>query len=239
MFNTKYIMSNGLAFAENEEMKMLSLYAKKGWILYKFGILGYKLKKSRPQQLQYSLDYRINPDKEYFLYFNTAGWSHVCSAGNGIHIFSAQEGTKPIYTDNDTELEKYIEQYEIMKKVAIPSLLCTILSFTLTFLSKYNHVPDIYVIIFGVVSIPLCIVTVFSGLPCISYYCKINKIALNKSNVLNKNYKIIYRLTTILVLIFIVMILLNKFNFLNIGNIILYPLFFICIFLFIFICFIK
>ncbi|WP_369705310.1 hypothetical protein [Clostridium moutaii] len=30
-------MSNGLAFAEDEEMEMLSAYAKKGWMLYKFG----------------------------------------------------------------------------------------------------------------------------------------------------------------------------------------------------------
>lgn len=37
MFNTKYVMSKGLAFGEDEEMEMLSTYASKGWLLYKFG----------------------------------------------------------------------------------------------------------------------------------------------------------------------------------------------------------
>ena len=144
MFNTKYVMRKGLALAENEEMEMLSSYAREGWILYKFGTLGYKLKKSNPQQLQYSLDYRNNPDKEYFLYFKEAGWSYVCSIGNTIHIFSAPEGTKPIYTDNDTESEKYVGQYEMTKKIAIPSSLCTILLLILTLLSKYGYIPVSY-----------------------------------------------------------------------------------------------
>lgn len=180
MFNTKYVMSKGLAFAETEEMEMLSSYAEKGWILYKFGILGYKLKKANPQQLQYSLDYRSNPDEEYFLYFNEAGWYHVCSIGNTIHIFNAPKGTKPIYTDNNTELEKYISQYEMTKKVAIPSLICSILFFILILLSKYNYIPDIYRKIFGVILIPTCIITVYSLLPCVAFYLKINKVSQNR-----------------------------------------------------------
>ncbi|MBV4424560.1 DUF2812 domain-containing protein [Clostridium tyrobutyricum] len=67
--------------------------------------------------------------EEYFLYFKEAGWSHVCSEGNTIHIFNALEGTQPIYTDTNTELEKYICQYERNKKVAIPSYLFSILFF--------------------------------------------------------------------------------------------------------------
>lgn len=203
MFNTKYVISMGLAFAENEEMEMLSSYAKEGWILYKFGVLGYKLKKANPQKLQYSLDYRNNPDDEYFSYFEEAGWHHVCSIGNTIHIFNASEGTKAIYTDSDTELEKYIGQYETTKKIAIPSSLCTILFLILTLLSKYSYISDIYRKVFGILLIPAAIVTVYSVLPCISYYFKMNKVAGNENKISGKNYKIIYGLAIIVTLLVI------------------------------------
>ncbi|CAB1261952.1 conserved membrane hypothetical protein [Clostridiaceae bacterium BL-3] len=240
MFNTKYVMSKGLALAENEEMEMLSSYAREGWILYKFGTLGYKLKKSNPQQLQYSLDYRNNPDKEYFLYFKEAGWSYVCSIGNTIHIFSAPEGTKPIYTDNDTESEKYVGQYEMTKKIAIPSSLCTILLLILTSLSKYGYIPDIYRKIFGILLIASVIITVYTVIPCMSFYSKINKSGIKEDTKnRSRNYKIAYVLLTIMTLLLVSLFLLSKFNFLSIGNAVFYIIFFICILLGIFICFIK
>lgn len=40
MFNTKYIMSKGLSFAEYEEMEMLAEYAGKGWKLGRFAFMG-------------------------------------------------------------------------------------------------------------------------------------------------------------------------------------------------------
>lgn len=239
MFNTKYVMSKGLAL-ENEEMEMLSSYARKGWILYKFGILGYKLKKSEPQQLQYSLDYRNNPDKEYFLYFNEAGWSYVCSIGNTIHIFSAPEGTKPIYTDNDTEVEKYIGSYEMIKKIAVPASLCTILLFALVSFSKYGYISDIYRKIFAIPLVVAVIVTVYTVIPCISFYSKMNKSVINRDTKnRNINYKIMYALLTIVTVLLVILFFLNKFNFLNIGNVVFYIICFIGILLGIFTCLIK
>ncbi|MCH3965210.1 MAG: DUF2812 domain-containing protein [Clostridium sp.] len=239
MFNTKYVMSMGLAFAEKQEMEMLSSYAGKGWILYKFWIFGYKLKKAEPQRLQYSLDYRINPDKEYFLYFKEAGWSHVCSLGNTIHIFSAPQETNSIYTDNDTELEKYICQYNMTQKTAIPASLCTILLFILTLLSKYGYIPDICRKIFGSLLIPAVIVAVFSGLPCMSFYFRINKVNKNRNKVSSKNYKIIAALVMIMLLLSVISVALNIFNILNVSNSIYYILCFMLILSWALVCFIK
>lgn len=187
MFNTKYVMSKGLSMAEHEEMLMLSEYASKGWILDKFVFMGYKLKKAKPEKLQYSLDYRNNPDKEYFSYFEEAGWNNVCSVGNTIHIFSATEGTKLIYTDSETEIEKYISQYESTKKVAIPSIICSILLIFLVFLAKNNYLPDICRVIFGTILMITAVIATFTTIPCLSYYSKINE--LQKISSSNKKIK--------------------------------------------------
>lgn len=101
-------MSDGLAFAEEKEMKKLTELAENGWFLDSFAFLGYTLRKDTPQKIIYSVDYQdiANDRKEYMDMFRAAGWEHVCSAAD-IHIFSAPAGTKPIYTDQHTKIEKY------------------------------------------------------------------------------------------------------------------------------------
>lgn len=88
MRKTKYVASGGLAFTEKMDMKKLSAYASKGWILNGFALLGFSLKKGEPQNIVYSLDYQKDADKEYFAIFEEAGWKHVCSAENEFHVFS-------------------------------------------------------------------------------------------------------------------------------------------------------
>lgn len=237
MFNTKYVMSKGLSFAEHEEMQMLSEYASKGWILCKFGFLGYKLKKAKSEQLQYSLDYRNSPDKEYFLYFEEAGWHHVCSIGNTLHIFSAPEGTKPIYTDSVTESEKYIIQYESIKKVAIPSLLCSILLIALVLIAKHNYIPDIYRIIFGIILMPTSIIAAISTVTCISYYFKINE--ATKVSTSNKRHKILNNLMVDMSILLIALFVLSIFNVISISRIIFYLICLIVILLAVSRCFVK
>lgn len=88
------------------EMKM----AKKGWLFYSFSNLGYKFKRGEPSDLIYCMDtLRVKgEDKEqYFGLFEESGWTHVSSVGDSIHFFLAPVGTKPIYTDRSTLIEKY------------------------------------------------------------------------------------------------------------------------------------
>ncbi|RDY23184.1 DUF2812 domain-containing protein [Romboutsia maritimum] len=81
-------------------MKKLSDLAKEGWILDSFKFIFYKLKKSQPEDVIYSVDY--NEDKmewdSYFEIFKDGGWDHVCSYGE-VHFFKSKIGTAPVYTD--------------------------------------------------------------------------------------------------------------------------------------------
>ncbi|GLY09155.1 DUF2812 domain-containing protein [Pseudobacillus badius] len=107
--NRRYMSSGGLAFSEEKDMKKLSKMAEKGWILHSFAPMGYTLHKSNPRHLIYSLDYQYVPKEEledYYDVFRAGGWQPVCSEGN-MHIFSAAPGTRPIYTDRSTVVEKY------------------------------------------------------------------------------------------------------------------------------------
>lgn len=216
MFNTKYIMSKGLSVAEHEEMQMLADYASKGWKLEKFAFMGYKLKKAEPENLQYSLDYTTNPDEDYFLYFNEAGWNRVCSIGNIMHIFSAPQGTKKIYTDNDTEIEKHIGQYESLKKVAIPSSICLIILFALMALVKNNYLPDTYNTILLVISIPTVVVSVFTTIPCLNHYGRINE--LQKMSDLEKKHKISkFLIVNLIMLIFLIVLMISEVISISMG----------------------
>lgn len=124
----KYVMIGGFAFSEHKDMRMLSGYAKEGWILD--GIVGgffYRLRKDISQDIIYSLDYQSNADDEYFNLFEEAGWNKVISMDNQIHIFSAKQGTAPIYSDKNTEIDKYKTILEKMKKWAIGSFIAGII----------------------------------------------------------------------------------------------------------------
>lgn len=128
MSQTKYITSGGLAFAENKDMEKLRRYSLKGWHVSNFKFMGYTLEKGESTDYTYSIDYRslkADEEEEYFDFFSSAGWSQVASEGN-IHLFRASPGTKPIYTDHDTTVEKYKNSSDSMKNFAIPFVLLTV-----------------------------------------------------------------------------------------------------------------
>ncbi|MPM60484.1 hypothetical protein SDC9_107335 [bioreactor metagenome] len=81
-------MINGLAFSEESDMEKLKDYASQGWILEDIvGGFFYKLRKDRPQNIVYSLDYQLDADGEYFTIFKEAGWKLVLSINKQMHIF--------------------------------------------------------------------------------------------------------------------------------------------------------
>ncbi|WP_042454394.1 DUF2812 domain-containing protein [Neobacillus dielmonensis] len=171
MGETKYVPSGGLAFTEEQDMKKLSDYAKEGWILAGFAPLGYKLIKGTPQNLIYCVDYHKDVDEEYFSLFEAAGWAHICSQGNEIHIFSAPAGTTPIYSDKETLMEKYEREKRQMGKWAVPFLIATLVFFFLS-----GMLPKILGIVSMVLGLICFIVLIFSGLPYLAYLVKLNKL---------------------------------------------------------------
>jgi hypothetical protein len=64
---SKYVMISGLAFSEESDMEKLKNYASEGWILEKI-VWGfwYKLRKDKPQNIIYNLDYQTEANEEYF-----------------------------------------------------------------------------------------------------------------------------------------------------------------------------
>jgi hypothetical protein len=130
---TRYIPSRGLAFAEEAEMKKLSRLAEQGWVLESFSFLGYKMRRSERRNLIYCLDIRDlqKSDKdEYFEMFRASGWELVCSQDT-LHIFSAQPGTTPIYTDSSTNYDKYSRAIRLWKRLLAISVPLTIAFFSL------------------------------------------------------------------------------------------------------------
>ncbi|MEH7253686.1 DUF2812 domain-containing protein [Neobacillus niacini] len=173
MRKVKYIPSGGLAFYEEKEMKKLAKYAKEGWILEKFAGLGYKLRKEESKDIEYSLDYQKEADDEYFTFFEAAGWSHVCSAGNEIHIFSAPTGTKPIYTDKPTTVEKYEREKKQTGKAALPFFISTVVFWLLGVFSNWGGISESIGIFFQVLGLISLIILIFPGLPYLSYQFKL------------------------------------------------------------------
>lgn len=176
MKKIKYVPSGGLAFFEEKDMKKLSNYAKEGWILESFAGIGYKLRKGEPRNIEYSLDYQKEVDDEYFTFFEEAGWSHVCSVGNEIHLFSAPTGTKPIYSDKPTTIEKYEREKKQMGKAALPFFTSTVVFMFFSSLSKYGWLSENTGNFFELLGMVSLIILIFPGLPYISYQFRLNKL---------------------------------------------------------------
>lgn len=176
MKTTKYVLNNGLAFSEEKDLKKLNELAKEGWMLddFAFGGFFFKLKKAEPQSIIYNLDYQKNVDDDYFDYFASAGWTLVCSTDNSLFIFQAPEGTKPIYSDKTTLVDKYEAVKSQMFKVALPTFFTTVLLFfILIFLTEGNRIVENIVLVTAILSLTMFI---FSAMPYVAYLFKIRKL---------------------------------------------------------------
>lgn len=133
-----------------------------------------------------------------------------------MHIFSAPEGIKKIYTDSDTEIEKHINQYESLKKIAIPSSICLIILLILMAFAKNNDLLDAYKTILLVISIPISAVSVFTTIPCLNHYIKINE--LQKMSDLDRKHKISkFLIINLIILISLIVLMGLKVASISIG----------------------
>ena len=171
----KYVMIEGLAFSEQSDMNKLSNYAKEGWLLDSIkGNMLYKLKKGEPQDIIYSVDYQYNADDEYFSLFKEAGWNHILTSQNSIHIFSAPTGTEPIYSDSDSEKSKYTTVIKSEKKGSIISGILSLIFLCLAFVSS-QYIRQLLIPLLIVFIISLCIF-ILNFMPFIASYNRIKQI---------------------------------------------------------------
>ncbi len=207
----KYIMISGLAFNEKGDMEKLEGYARQGWILE--GITGgffYKLKKDKPQEVAYSVDYQIGADEEYFAMFKEAGWKLVTSVGNQIYIFMAQVGAKPIYSDCESEVDKYINMRNQTKKGSLYSFLVAMALMCLFIVSVVTIKP-ISFIIEGLLVIDIC-VFIFNFMPYLAYNSRIKQMQKDGKckEEKNKNIWKLFVLSGILLLVVGILYVLEK-----------------------------
>lgn len=178
----KYVAIGGFAFTEESDMKKLSNYARKGWILDSIvGGFFYKLRKGTPQNIIYTLDYQDNVDEEYFSIFKEEGWDLVISIGNRMNIFSAPVGTKPIYSDMDTEMEKYKIMKEQTKRGTVYSLLIGVI-LVISLIVSVIAVKSIFLILLGLFIIDI-IVFIFNFMPYLAYNDRVKQVGkINNGN---------------------------------------------------------
>ncbi|MEI4803998.1 DUF2812 domain-containing protein [Bacillus sp. NPDC077411] len=158
MRQTKYITSGGLAFSEDKDMEKLRRFSLKGWHVSDFQFMGYTLEKGESSDYIYNVDYRSlkeDEKEEYFYFFSSSGWSHIASEGN-IHLFRAYPGTKPIYSDRDTSIEKYENSNRSVKCLAIPLVLITVLVWIGAMISSgtLKSLLHVIAVILSVIAIP-------------------------------------------------------------------------------------
>lgn len=158
MRQTKYVMSGGLAFSEKNDMEKLRRLSLKGWHVSDFKFMGYILEKGKSMDYIYSVDYRsINEGEaeEYFDFFSSSGWTHIASEGD-VHLFRALPGTKPIYSDRETLVEKHDNSGRTIKWFALTLIFITALAWFGTFISIGSLQMTLTIIagILSVIAIP-------------------------------------------------------------------------------------
>ncbi len=194
-------MINGFAFSEESDMEKLKEYARQGWILEDIvGGFFYKLRKDKSQDIIYNLDYQTEANEEYFTIFKEAGWNLIVSVENYMHIFSAQAGTKPIYSDCDSEIDKYTSIRNLTRKGTLYSLILAIALIGLLFVSLVAIKP-IFLIIVGLLIIDI-FVFVFNFMPYLAYNSRIKQIkkdgTCNSKAIDNKSSWILYAISGVL-----------------------------------------
>ena len=138
---TKWIVSNGFALGGKKDMNRLAKYSKKGWHFADFKNMGYILEKGEPHNYIYELDYREleEEDKEEYLeIMKKAGWTAIYDEFNYI-ILRAEAGTKSIFSDRDSEVEKSKSEGKAIKKSIIGGTIVTVICYILSFMNIINN----------------------------------------------------------------------------------------------------
>jgi hypothetical protein len=168
-------MISGFAFSEAGDMEKLKNHASQGWILEDIvGGFFYKLRKDSPQNIVYSLDYQSEVDGEYYSIFKEAGWNPVVSVNNQMHIFSAKAGTKPIYSDCISEIDKYTKIRDQTRRGTLYSSIIAIALIGLLVVSAIAIRP-IFLIVFGLIVIDI-LIFIFNFMPYLAYKSRIKQL---------------------------------------------------------------
>ncbi len=135
MAKYKYRMGNGLAISPEKDMQMFAEMSAKGWHLKENLGLWFRFAKGEPHRYIYALNMDEDTDETMYETYAQCGWTAVIK-DKGLHIFRAEEGTPPIFSDAESKCEV---------------------------LEKERRKFGICAIVWGIITVILLIVTVMTG----------------------------------------------------------------------------
>ena len=100
----------GLSCCVDEDLNRLSQWAAEGWQVVAVHKMCVVLERSSPAQIVFAVDYQHHPDAEYFGLCRMAGWTHVVSLSQSIHLFKAPMGTRSLFSAHDTTMNVRAQQ---------------------------------------------------------------------------------------------------------------------------------
>lgn len=177
---TRREMSSGLAFAEEHDLQRLSEWAAEGWRLAKIEHLWMILEQAPPEQVIFAIDYQEAPDPEYFEMCRAAGWHHVTSVEQQIHLFKAAPGTAAIFSAADSTT-KYQRAARMFAKPALWSSVGLVMSVMLLFgviqpwlLTQSESTLGLIVYVMtAMVTIVLATISIFTVWPWVAYQLRL------------------------------------------------------------------
>lgn len=104
MAKYKYRMGNGLAISPEKDMQMFAEMSAKGWHLEESSGLCFRFAKGEPHRYIYALNMDEDTDETMYETYAQCGWTAVIK-DKGLHIFRAEEGTPPIFSDAESKCE--------------------------------------------------------------------------------------------------------------------------------------
>lgn len=173
---TRREMSSGLAFAEEHDLQRLSRWAAEGWQLAKIEHVWMILEQAPPEQAIFAIDYQEVPDLEYFEMCRAAGWHHVTSVEQQIHLFKAAPGTASIFSSADSTT-KYQRAARMLAKPALWSSVGLVVSVMLLFgviqpwlqIQSESTLGLIVYVMTAMVIIVLATISIFTVWPWVAY----------------------------------------------------------------------
>jgi len=101
---TRIELVAGLSCCADEDLHRLSRWAAEGWQVVEVRRMCVVLERTSPARVEFALDYQCNPDGEYFELCRMAGWTHVVSLSQSIHLFNAPSGTRLMFSAHDSTM---------------------------------------------------------------------------------------------------------------------------------------
>jgi len=116
--NRKYILGNGIAISPEKDMALFKKMSRQGWHMSGITLLWYRFDKGEPADYDYASNMESKVTKNMLSLYEESGWLPII-AYNGFQIFRAAEGTTPIFSD----LESEVEALEEVKRNTLKSVL--------------------------------------------------------------------------------------------------------------------